>query len=254
MRPPSKMNLTLCKSSLHDSELGLGIDVHGIHIISLATRFRTATRSSTLADGFAKIRSPRSCDHVTLHAVAGAWSAFMLHRSTSFSTKKAHIFVCRLDYSGVFVGSPPHKMQRAATALLCKVEQKRDFSRHIAKRATKVIGPISRHRISSILPVIRSASRVTLPGLASDIIQIMCVGLCASRRSMLKTKTNILEQGTKMGLIVFAITTSAHASQPFAPSSGGLQVFGSDTSSHYTTSSYKPRAEVSNMGSLYRAS
>ena len=78
-------------------------------------------RSSTLVDDLTKIRSPRSCDHVSLHAVSTAWDEFMLHRSTAFSTK--NIFVCRLDHSCVIVGSPPHKMQRAATALLFKVEQ-----------------------------------------------------------------------------------------------------------------------------------
>ena len=62
------------------SEFGCGIDVHGIQMISLAARFRTASRSNTLADGLAKIQATRNSDHVTLHAFSTACEKDMLHR------------------------------------------------------------------------------------------------------------------------------------------------------------------------------
>ena len=56
------------------SEIGLDADVHGIHIISLAARFKVTTRSGTLADGLAKIRAARnSMPVVTLHAISASW-------------------------------------------------------------------------------------------------------------------------------------------------------------------------------------
>ena len=78
------------------SELGLGIDVHGIHMITLAARFRTAARSNTLADCFAKIQAARTGDRVILHAFSTAWEKAMLHRSMAYCTMEA----CRLDRSG----------------------------------------------------------------------------------------------------------------------------------------------------------
>ena len=36
------------------SDIGFGVDVHGIRIVSLAAQFRVATLSSTLADGHAQ--------------------------------------------------------------------------------------------------------------------------------------------------------------------------------------------------------
>ena len=65
-RQPSRRNLMLFNALLLGhrtqptpmltaaSELGLGIDVHSVHIISRAARLRTATQSNTLTDGLAK--------------------------------------------------------------------------------------------------------------------------------------------------------------------------------------------------------
>ena len=83
-----------------------------------------------------KIQAARDKDQVTLYASSTAWEKDMLHRFMSFSTMEAHNFVCRLDRSGAVSGSTLHNMQKAATNLLCDSEQKRDFSRPIAKRAT----------------------------------------------------------------------------------------------------------------------
>ena len=74
------------------------------------------------------------------------------------------------------------KCKKPATTLLCEVEQQRDFLPPIARRATKVLGPVSKHRIAQVLPVIRCASRSTRPGSAVGIFRVMCDGLCTSRR------------------------------------------------------------------------
>ena len=42
------------------SMCGLGLDIHGIHTISLAARYRTASNSGTLANGLAKIQAATS--------------------------------------------------------------------------------------------------------------------------------------------------------------------------------------------------
>ena len=51
---------------LAGSELRLGSDVHGMHIVSLAARFNS--------------------DYVTFHAFWAAWEEPMLHLSIAFST------------------------------------------------------------------------------------------------------------------------------------------------------------------------
>ena len=151
-----------------DTEIGLGIDVHVIHIISLAARFRVATRSGTLADGLAEIQAERNSMLVTVQALAALWEENLLHRSMADATIKNHDFVCWLDRSGRVLRAPPHRMQASATTLLCEHDLLLDFSGTIATRT------ISRHRISQILLAIRCASRATCPGLALGSIRVMC--------------------------------------------------------------------------------
>ena len=134
--------------SMAGSQLDLGLDVHGIHFISLAARFRTATRSSTLADGLQKFEQHAAVIGSPSMPFSGAWKKAMLHRLTALSTMESHNFVCRLDRSSAIIGSSFHNMQKAATIQVCEVEQKRYFSRPTANQAAKVFGPISRHRIA----------------------------------------------------------------------------------------------------------
>ena len=55
------------------SELGPGIDVHGTHIVSLAARFRVATRPNTLADGLAEMQVERNSELVIHVAFCTGW-------------------------------------------------------------------------------------------------------------------------------------------------------------------------------------
>ena len=75
------------------TEIGLGTDVRGIHIISLAAWFTVATRPGTLADGLAEILAARISVLVTLQAVSAAWEGTMLLRSMAYATMKVHDLV-----------------------------------------------------------------------------------------------------------------------------------------------------------------
>ena len=51
------------------------------------------------------------------------------------------------------------KIQKAVTTLLCDTTQKRDFALPIAKGASRVSGPISRHFVAQILYVMVCAQK-----------------------------------------------------------------------------------------------
>ena len=166
-RPYNAISTTMCMAG---SELELGIDVHGIHIISLTARFRTATRSSSLFDSLTKIRAVRNSDRVTLHAFFKTWEESMLHAPWPSARWKRIIFL--LDA----------KCVRTTTTLLDGKEQTRDYSRQIAKRATKIPDAISSHRIAQNLPFICNSSRTTRSRLAVGIILHMCNDMGTWRR------------------------------------------------------------------------
>ena len=108
--------------------------------------------------------------------------------------------------------------------LLCEVKQKRDFSRPIARRATEVLCPISRHRIAHVLSAICCASRGTCPRLAVGSIRKMCHGFCKLKRFSSTTKA--ADRVASSNQIVFATTIGVRALRPFfLPLSGGRQVF-----------------------------
>ena len=50
--------------------------------------------------------------------------------------------------------------------LLCDMIPKRDFALPIAARATRILGPISRHLMAQIIPMTRNAASAARPGLA----------------------------------------------------------------------------------------
>ena len=55
---------------------------------------------------------------------------------------------------------------------------KQDFAGPLACRASKVLGPISRHRVADILPHMKIVSRASRPGLLVGFLRILCNGLC----------------------------------------------------------------------------
>ena len=59
---------------------------------------------------------------------------------------------------------------------------KQDFDGPISLRSSKVLGPISHHRIADILPHMKHASRASRPGIAVGFLRILCNGLCTAER------------------------------------------------------------------------
>ena len=75
------------------STCGLGLDVLGIHILSLATRKRTAVNSGTLVNGLAKIQAAREYDGAPIHALTSEWKDKFLKTSMTYTTMEAFEYV-----------------------------------------------------------------------------------------------------------------------------------------------------------------
>ena len=148
--------------------------MHGIHNISLAVRYRVATRSSTLTDGLAKIQAARNRP-VTLHVFFSVWDGPMLHRSMAHNTMEAHEYVCQLDRSRSVPVHTNSKLQQPKCSV--SFEQQRDFSQPIASRASQ-------------------GTRATRPGLAVCVVRVMSNGLCVARRFH-----GVLQSGSASGKI-----------------------------------------------------
>ena len=98
------------------------------------------------------------------------------------STADAFDLVCRLDRTDTLVDVPQNNKQEAAAGLLLDELHERDFAGPLACRASKVLGPISRHRVADILPHMQIVSRASRPGLLVGFLRILCNGLCTARR------------------------------------------------------------------------
>ena len=73
-------------------------------------------------------------------------------------------------------------LQKAATILLSRTLQKRDFSQPISVRASRVLGPTSRHHVAQIIPLVRNAARASRSGVAVGILRVLYNGMCATTR------------------------------------------------------------------------
>ena len=78
--------------------------------------------------------------------------------------------------------SPQNKKQKVATGLLLDKLRAQDFAGSLSGRTTRVLGPISRHRIADILPHMKRVSRASRPGLLVGFLRILCNGLCTAQR------------------------------------------------------------------------
>ena len=74
------------------------------------------------------------------------------------------------------------KKQKVATFLLLDKLHTQDFAGPHSRRASRVLGPISRHRIADILHHMNIVSRASRPGLLVGFLRIQCNGLCTARR------------------------------------------------------------------------
>ena len=82
---------------------------------------------------------------------------------------EAFEFVCHMDHGGRIADSPSNKKQKAA--LLRDTIQKRGFALPMAARASGILGPIGRHLMAQIIPVICDAARASRKGLAVGILR-----------------------------------------------------------------------------------
>ena len=170
---------------------GLGPDLTGIHSISSAARYRVAACSSTLRRGLDKINESRGHNCTSLFALSPAWERDILFPSMTFHTANAFDIVCRLDRDDILDEVPQNKKQKVATNLLLDKMRTQDFAGPLSGRATRVLGPINRHRIADILPHMNRVSRAS-PALdyllASSASSVMG---CALHRDFTLRKTII---------------------------------------------------------------
>ena len=96
------------------SVCGLGADILGIHTLSLAARYRTASNSVTLANGMAKIQAAREHDLASIYARSSEWKEKLLNPSVALNTVEANKIVVRLlDHNGKLDDSLHGKKQKA---------------------------------------------------------------------------------------------------------------------------------------------
>ena len=80
-----------------------------------------------------------------------AWEQEFLVPSMAFNTANAYDIVCRLDRDDTPNEVPQNKKQKITTGLLLDKLQKQDFAGPLSSRASRVLGPISRHRVVDTL-------------------------------------------------------------------------------------------------------
>ena len=89
----------------------------------------------------------------------------------AFNTASAFDIICRVDRSDT-LDVPQNKKQKAATRLLLDKLHKQDSAGLLACRASKVLGPISRHRVADILLHMKIVSRASRLGLLVGFLRI----------------------------------------------------------------------------------
>ena len=170
-------NAISCKLLEVGSVCGLGPDLVGIHSISLATRYRVAACPCTLRRGLDEVSAARGHNCTPLFALSPAWEHEFLIPSMAFDTAEAFDIVCRLDRDDTLDEVPQNKKQKVATGLLLDKLHKQAFAGPLASRASKVLGPISRHRVADILPYLLLALGCSLAFFPSS-----AMGLCIAQR------------------------------------------------------------------------
>ena len=127
-----------------------------------------------------KINEARGHNCTRLFALSAAWEHEFLFPSMTFHTANAFDTICRLDRDNTLAEVPQNKKQKAATSLL--LDKLVHFAGPLSSRASRVLGPISRHRIADILPHMKRVSCASRPGLLVGFLRILCNGLCITLR------------------------------------------------------------------------
>ena len=98
------------------------------------------------------------------------------------STADAFNIVCCQDRDGKLDEAPQDSKQKVATGLLSDTVCEQDFAGPLSSRASRVLGPISRHRVADILHHMKLVSRASRPGHSVGVLRILCNGLCTAQR------------------------------------------------------------------------
>ena len=171
IRQPSRL-----RNAFPSTLLGVG-SVCGL---SLAARYRVAACSSTLRRGLEK-----SVRHVGTIALLSLLSLPLGKENSLFHPWSLALRMHLILFVGWTVMThlmKSHKRQQIATRLLLGKLRKQDFAGLLSSRASRVLGPISRHRVADILPHMKSVSCASRPGLLVGFLRILCIGLCTAQR------------------------------------------------------------------------
>ena len=117
-----------------------------------------------------------------LFALSPAWERDFLFHSMTFHTASAFDIVCRLDRDDTLDEVPQIKKQEVDTSLLLDMMRTQDFAGPLACRTSRVLGPISRHRVVDILTHMTKVSCASRPGSLVGFLPILCSGPCTARR------------------------------------------------------------------------
>ena len=117
-----------------------------------------------------------------IFALSPVWEKESLVPSMAFSSADAFDIVSRLDLNGTLDDVPQNKKQKIATGLLIDKLHEQDIAGPLSSRASRVLGPISRHRGADILHHIKLVSCASRPGLTVGFLRIFGNELCTAQR------------------------------------------------------------------------
>ena len=129
-------------------------------VSGFAARFRTAAYSDTIANGLAKIRASGDYDGASIYALALEWRPWHLAPWRPVS-------MCA-----------GWRLPKPCFALRLKTWFR--FSDRYT--CLQHLGPICRHLMAQVIPMIRNDAHASLPGLAVGILHVLCNGLCTAKR------------------------------------------------------------------------
>ena len=149
----------------------------GIHSISLAGRYRVVACSPTLRRGVEKVNEAGGHNF----ALSPARERDFLCPSM-YHTANAFDIFCQLDVDDTLDDVSQNKKQKVATGLLVDKLRMQDVAGPLSSRASRVLGPSSRHRIADFLLHLKLVSGASRLGLLVGFFRTLSHGLCTVGR------------------------------------------------------------------------
>ena len=135
--------------------------------------------------------------------------------------------------------SHKNKKQKDATGLLLDKLLEEDFAGPVSSRASRVLEPISRHRVADILVHMKSVSHGSRPGLLVGFFRTQCNSLCrlciAQRFLTLKNMITPAVLDAQMNLILSRRTMSVTGCTTSLSLSGDMLRYCRKEFIYYTT-------------------